>query len=38
LSYVNHHELRQHYKCVLALASVINYHRKHDATIWSITY
>jgi len=26
-----------YYKCILAIASVINYHCKHDATIWSIT-
>ncbi len=26
------------YKCVLAIASVINYDHKCDATIWSNTY
>ncbi len=26
------------YKCILALANVVNYDRKHDATIWNVTY
>jgi hypothetical protein len=26
-----------YYKCVLALASVVNYDHKHDATISSVT-
>jgi hypothetical protein len=35
LSYNNHHE---YYTCVLALASVVIYDHKSDATVWSATY
>ncbi len=27
-----------YYKVILAIASVVNYNRKHEATIWSVTY
>jgi hypothetical protein len=37
-SYDNRHEWCLHYKYILALASVVNYDHKRDATIWSVTY